>query len=294
MSRINRPRIDAGDTIDATDLNNRFDDYSQAGALDVANHGIGSVDLPQIQSNGVITLNSDSEAIGTGSWTHSTPQNIACMAASPPTLTEVGGAGNGRLSLSGLAGWTVAAGEVLRVYWNFGAEPNVTGRPYAAPSYGTIPIDDGGGGSTDLNDCLACWVAHLQWNISDPTLATGWVAVPGQNDFQSSPTSVTALAASSVIPAYLEYSPEGHANNGQMSSAPTQKALRWMGVTGHYFWAPSSGSITVYGLRVVVSGIYHAGFSASLNQLLDFTGLGGACSLDVSQGRLSALHQRIG
>ena len=50
---------------------------------------------------------------------------------------------------------------------------------------------------------------------------------------------------------------------------------------------------TVYGLRIVVSGIYHAAFVASDNRLELFTALAGSCTLDLSQGRLTALHQRL-
>ena len=293
MSRINRPRINAGDAIDATDLNDRFDDYTQPGALDRFNHGVGAIDLPQLQGQNLITVDSASAAIGSGVWDHTSPQNIAASGSSPSTLTELGGTGNGRLSF-GLTGWTIAPGDVLRVWWNFGAEPLVTGRPYAAPAFGTLPIDNGSGGSTDLNDCLACWVAHLQWDITSPAL-TNWAAVNGQSDFTTANTAVTALAATSLVPAYLEYSPEAHANEGQMSSAPTQKDLKWMGTQGSYFRAheQATGSTTIYGLRIVVHGIYHAGFSGSLNELKTFTALAGSCTLNLSQGRLSAIHQRL-
>jgi hypothetical protein len=292
MSRINRPRIEPGDEIAAADLNARFDDYSQPGALDVANHGLGAIDLPQIQAQKLITLDSKADAIGTGVWDHTSPQNIAASGASPPTLTELGGAGNGRLALG--AGYTLNPGDLLRVYWNLGAEPNVTGRPYAAPGLGTLAIDNGSGGATDLNDCFACWVAHLQWDTTS-ALLNNFAAVPGQSDFTPGFSSVQSLAGSSLIPAYLEYSPEGHAANGQMSSAPTQKALRWMGTQGSWFTArgPTSTVVTVYGLRIVVSGIYHAAFVASDNRLELFTALAGSCTLDLSQGRLTALHQRL-
>lgn len=201
MSRINRPRINAGDSIDATDLNDRFDDYSQAGALDTFNHGVGAIDLPQIQGQKLITLASASGGIGTGIWDHTTPQNIGASGASPSTLTELGGVGNGRVSLG--AGWTLNPGDILRVWWNFGAEPLVAGRPYAAPNLGALAIDNGSGGSTDLNDCLACWVAHLQIDTTDATL-TNFNAPIGQSDFTNPTTAVTALAASSLVPAYLE------------------------------------------------------------------------------------------
>ena len=45
MSRIIRGRIVDGDQVDATDLNDRFDDYSQAGALNRFNVRDAAFDL---------------------------------------------------------------------------------------------------------------------------------------------------------------------------------------------------------------------------------------------------------
>ncbi len=48
MSRINRARIVDGDNTTAASLNDRFDDFSQAGALDTFNLRDSAVDLPQL------------------------------------------------------------------------------------------------------------------------------------------------------------------------------------------------------------------------------------------------------
>ena len=58
MSRIIQDALAPGDTIDATDLNTRFTAYSQAGALDLANHAASSIDLPQVRGRSLIPLNS--------------------------------------------------------------------------------------------------------------------------------------------------------------------------------------------------------------------------------------------
>ncbi len=292
MSRIIQNRINPGAAIDAADLNTRFTAYSQPGALDLANHAAGSVDLPQVRGQSIITLNALRTQLGTGTFDHATVETVPSATSSPATRYEIGG-GTTRLVFGG-SGWTIGTGEVLRVYWDTSARPIVSGRPYAAPGLGTLAIDNGSGGATDLNDCFACWVAHLQWDTTS-ALLTNFAAVPGQSDFTPGFSSVQSLAGSSLIPAYLEYSPEGHAADGLMSSAPTQKALRWMGTQGSWFTArgPTSGVVTVYGLRIVVSGIYHAAFTGSDNRLELFTALAGSCTLDLSQGRLIALHQRL-
>jgi len=293
MSRIIQDRINAGDSIDATDLNNRYTAYSQPGALDVANHGAASIDLPQVRGNQLITIDSQRVVLGTGSYDHSSVESIPSATASPATLAEVGG-GSTRLNF-GLTGWTITPGDILRVYWDTSARPYVTGRPYAAPNLGALTIDNGSGGGFDLNDCLACWVLHLQWDITDPTLSN-FTAVPGQSDFQvgtPAQSTLSSCAAMTVVPAYLEYSAQGNANEGA-TNARTLLDMRWNGVSGAY-WHTPSGNVTVYGMRIVAHGIYHAAHTAGLNRLYLYTAVGGVTQyLELTQGQLSAVHMRRG
>jgi len=293
MSRIIRPRINAGDSIAAADLNTRFADYSQAGALDLANHAAGSVDLPQVRQQSIITIDSKRTTLGTGAFDHSTVETVSSAGSSPATLYEIGG-GSTRLSF-GASGWTIASTDIMRVYWDTSARPLVTGRPYGAPGLGTLSIDDGAGGAFDINDCLACWVLHLEMDTTSSSLSN-FVPVPGQGDYQSgSPafTNTSAMAAQTIIPAYLEYSAEGNANAGA-TNARTTLAMEFGGVSGAY-WLNPTGSTTIYGLRVVAHGIYHAGFSAASNKLELFTAVAGASQkLELTVGQLSAIHQRMG
>ena len=293
MSRIIQDRINPGQAIDATDLNDRFTAYSQPGALDVSNHGAASIDLPQVRQKDLITLDSKRTVLGTGVWDHSVVETIPSATASPATPAEVGG-GTTRLDF-GLTGWTIGSGDILRVYWDTSAHPVVTGRPYASPNLGALAIDNGSGGSFDLNDCLACWVLHLEWDITDGTL-TNWAPVPGQGDFQSgSPAQeyLNNLAAVTIVPAYLEYSAENNAVEG-VTDARTTLAMQWGGVSGAYWYTPS-GSVTVYGLRIVAHGIYHASFNATGNYLRLYTAIGGVGQyLELTSGQLSAVHMRRG
>ena len=293
MSRIIQPRLNPGDPIDATDLNSRFTAYSQAGALDISNHGAACIDLPQVRQKDIITLNSKRVTLGTGEWDHSSVEIVPSTTSSPATLYEVGG-GTTRLDL-GLGGWTVGSGDILRVYWDTSAKSYVTGRPYASPNLGALAIDNGSGGSLDLNDCMACWVLHLQWDTTDATL-TNWTAVPGQGDFQTGTPAqeyLTSTAAMTVVPAYLEYSAQGVANEGATSSR-TVATLQWDGVSGAW-WHTPSGSVTVYGLRIVAHGIYHASHNGTGNFLKLDTAVGGATQkLELTSGQLSAIHMRRG
>jgi len=293
MSRIIQDRIDAGESIDATDLNNRYTAYNQPGALDVANHGAASIDLPQVRGNQLITVDSKRVVLGTGVWDHSSVQSIPSATASPATPAEVGG-GSTRLDF-GLTGWTITSGDILRVYWDIGARPYITGRPYATPNLGALAIDNGAGGSFDLNDCLACWVLHLEMDTTDATLAN-FVPVPGQTDFQTGTPAfgnLSQTAATTVVPAYLEYSAEGNAVEGA-TNARTTLDMRWGGVSGAYWFTPS-GSQTIYGLRIVAHGIYHAKRSGTQNRLELYTAVGGVTQyLELTQGQLSAVHMRRG
>jgi hypothetical protein len=123
-----------------------------------------------------------------------------------------------------------------------------------------------------------------------------WVPVPGQGDYQTgSPAfeNVSNMAAQTIVPAYLEYSAEGNAVEGA-TNARTQLAMQWGGVSGCY-WLNPTGSTTIYGLRVVVTGIYHAAAALSQNRLELFTAVGGASQkLELTTGQLSAIHQRMG
>lgn len=297
MSRINRARINAGDSVDATDLNARFNDYVQPGALDLANHAAASVDLPQVRGNDLITVNADRVVLGSGVWDHSVVQSIPSATVAPATLAEVG-AGATRLTF-GAGGWSLDPGDILRVYWDIGANPNITGRPYASPHVGTIPIDDGAGGNIDLNDCFACWVLHLQWDITSPAL-TAFGAVPGQNDYQAGTPSGSAYvyqqAGQTIVPAYQEFTSPGDAVNGAINSAPVQRDLKWQGVSGSYWTINQTGApLVVYGLRIVAHGIYHTRHDATGNKLSLDTAVGGVNQyLELTQGQLTAIHQRTG
>ena len=127
---------------------------------------------------------------------------------------------------------------------------------------------------------------------------THWLAVPGQGDYQSGTPAAennANQAGQSVISAWLEYSLPGNANNGAVSDR-TSKPQVWNGVRGSYFNALDTGDgpVTVYGLRMVVSGIYHPDFSTSFNQLkLDHVVAGAGQTLELSQGQIMALHQRM-
>jgi hypothetical protein len=69
MSRIIRGRIVDGDQVSAADLNDRFDDYSQAGALNRFNVRDAAFDLGHFQT-GVFLQRSADTIIGYNDWKH--------------------------------------------------------------------------------------------------------------------------------------------------------------------------------------------------------------------------------
>ncbi len=298
MSRIIRPRIDEGALIDATDLNARFDDYSQSGALDQTNHRDSSIDLSHVRGNAIIVKNALRAVLGIGAFDHSVVESFASAAAGPATPVEVG-AGATRLVLGG-AGWTVAVGDVIRVYWDINAHPIFAGTPWTAVGAdGNMAIDDGAAGSVGVTDGFHCWVLHLEWDVTSNALVN-WTPVTGQDGFQTGAgTSSLALqAALTIIPPWVVYTTPGNADEGVVTGALVSKDLSWQGTSGSYSYAPDpdiGSAVTIYGFRVVAHGIYHAAFNANINALeLDVNVGGAGQTLDLGIGQISALHQTTG
>ena len=72
MSRIERPRVQPDETTSATELNNTYDDYSQAGALDQSNTRDAAFDLVHF-SNASILVNTQLSQLGNTGMLHTAP-----------------------------------------------------------------------------------------------------------------------------------------------------------------------------------------------------------------------------
>lgn len=268
MSRIDRERLEPGDTLTATDLNNRYNDYSQTGTIDADNTRDGAVDVPHIPSDATL-INALHSSINGRDIYHGGFGIVAMTLTGAPTPVEAG-----RVSF-GASGWTFSAVDILRVYGSLQCNAFIENDPNtAAPNDAmfTVPPTVG---TTAVNISMGThvWIVQLEWNITDPALATGWVPVPGGNDFQSQfvtgryGSAVSTLQGCAMTQAYWSgaenWRPGGKADGGTNTIF---KRSGWKNVP--VTWSGFPGTATVYGLRLVVHGVYHPINSASVNGLV--------------------------
>jgi len=298
MSRIVRAPYQPGDLADATRLNTDFGAFSQAGAIDAANLRDAAIDLPQLGS-GIITLNAATKIVGTGAagWRHPASPSVPSAVVTPATkFPLVDGAGNP--TPLGPIAWTINPGEVLRVYWDLSVKPEYTGTPWTgAGAMGKYDIPQGAG-TINAYDGAHFWLVSLQWDVTSAALVN-WTEVSGQSAYTSAVGGTVGgrtsdSPASVPIPAWLLES--RNVLNGEASGAyvAVGNPLYWTSANGAWYYVPS-GTITVYGLRLVIHGVYHSGQTATDNYLVLDVNVGGAGQvLRYDGGTLTAIHQRIG
>jgi len=278
VSRITQGRLVDGDLISASDLNSRFNEFSQAGALNGYNLRDAAVDLPQLQT-GWFATELVQATIGKYDLLHAAPVSVASTTAAPGTAHIIeDGAGTPTPLSFGLGGASLAVGDLLRVYWDLSCYATYTGTPWkAAGAIGSWVIADGASG-TNVSSGASCWVAWLQWNTTDPTLATGWTEVPGQSDFADAYSADVGAAladtqATTVVPIWIDTALS--ADDGVLSTTPLNARIGWRGISGVWYYKPPA-PVTVYGLRLVVQGIYHPATVSSQNLLVLDPNEGGA------------------
>lgn len=297
MSRIIRSPYQPGDPADSTRANADFSAFSQAGAVDAANVRDAAIDLPQLASN-IIILNASSTQIGTGSsgWQHTAPRTAPSSVATPATKTPLVD-GSGNPTPLGPFVWNLVPGDVLRVYWDLSVRPTYQGSPWVG-NYGEISITQSGGGTHTVNLGGHCWLISLQWDVVNASL-TNWTDVSGQTAYTSAISGTVGgrLAdspASVPVPAWRLSSLNLLNGKWDATSVEVDEATGWTAANGAWFYVPS-GNLTVYGLRLIIHGIYHPGQTATENYLILDTGVGGASQvLQYDGGTLTAIHQRIG
>jgi len=304
MSRIIRAPVDAGQVITATDLNNTYNDYNQPTALQADNTRDQAFDLPHFQ-NVVIIKNTQLNALGNTGMLHSAPvTTVASELAAPIVVHPVQDAAGTETRMSfGANGWVLVAGDCLRVWWNLSLKCYYTGSPWdnaSALGRYNIPSDTSPPGNVVITDGFHCWLAYLQWDITSAAL-TNFVAVPGQSD----PTTIGAyegfytqfLNGGTVISPWT-VSSYAFANNGVMPAGNKGVGFNheWFAPYGMFVHAPS-GQVTVYGIRLVITGILHSGHLASGDQenvlIYDYNVGDKDQYIEYKGGRISAVHQRL-
>ena len=294
MSRIERTSVTPGDATSATDLNNTYSDYSQSGAVDASNTRDQAFDIPHF-TNAPIILNAKESKLGS-TGLHIGGKTVTINPTTNPAsllsyfVTDSGGLAT-YLSF-GASGWTLSAGDVLRVWWDFSVLPDYSLTPWT---------------TTGSLGRMHCWVAYLEWDITSDA-GLNFVPVPGQTDFATSFTVdgvaykggyVNQTAATSFICCWAVYS-AGKAAEGQIPIAipgnERNNAHGWYAVSG--MWAhPPAGSVTVYLIRVRITGVLHPlplnGGDFENLLVYDTTVVtGGPTQLTYNGGRISAVHMK--
>jgi len=296
MSRITRAPVQDGDTVTAANLNNRFGDYSQAGALNAFNTRDAAIDLPHFTPARFMAPEMATGTIGRPDFKHTAfNSDTAVAGAQPPFLVRDAAGVATPLALG--TGWTLDADSLLRVYWDLSVRPVYTG---ARPWQGTISDwDIGAGAVVNVATNVTCWAFWLQWDVTSVALAN-FVNVPGQGDFNSADPSATKLGnplstcgATTSVAAFNETA--SAPNNGDMPGRLEVK-VGWQGISGDWHRQGSPvASVVVYGLRVVFTGMLHSWNDASQDWLVrdDVLNAKGACSLDHNAGGLNAMLMRV-
>lgn len=260
MSRLTRALPVPGAAVSAASLNLDFAQFEIAtvgsGSLDANNIRDAAVDLPNMDFGDAHVLQTlESEQLAYNDMLHLTSDVTPSTSSGPATPRPIENAsGETRLEFS--SGLSVAAGDLLRVYWNLScraswsvSDPiNPSGLPGGSSTYSD---DTYSSGTQEWSDW--CWVIHLEWDITSSALAN-WEPVQGQSDFQgTSPSAnggayVNQMEATSVVNAF-------HIVKDGLSLEHVDRGFR--PATGSYYLIPDSG-LTIYGLRLVVHGVYKA------------------------------------
>ena len=311
MSRITRDRVEPGDELLSTDLNNRYSDYSQTD-LNIDNAAAPSFDHKQMPAAPVL-IAAVQGSVGVNDITHPTsggnqPRSVAVTTSAPATPSAVGNSlGHTPVATAG-AGWTLATGTVLRVYFNLQCKSELSSvTPPDAHNYARLGIFFFPGypsGNWGVNIGAHCWLVQLQWNLTSASLLAGdFVAVPGQGDFQSTWSTtgkrgepVSELAGTAAVP-MLWAGSIGWIGGTVAGTTRQVRGNGWRNLSGS--WVYAGAGQTVYGFRLVVHGVYHPynngthGVVGGDNGLvLETTFPAGSATFRYSLGNILAMHMR--
>lgn len=303
MSRIERPRVQPDETTSATELNNTYDDYSQAGALDQSNTRDAAFDLVHF-SNASILVNTQLSQLGNTGMLHTAPTSSLTQTtnlASPVKHVVQDSGGTETIMNLSSSPWTLAVGDVIRVFWDLSVSPTFSGSPWntsGAKGRYTVPHYGGAPATIVISDGLHCWAAYLEWDVVSASL-NNWSTVPGQGAFTQTYDSgadkgeaVKNTAATTLISAWTVFSLT-NVLNGATADEGQGQSQGWFGTHGMWAHQATSGT-TVYGIRLVLTGMLHpahkSGASPYENLLL--YDINAAGTLTYKGGRITAIQMR--
>ena len=304
MSRINRGRVNEGETIDAAKLNATYDDYSQTD-LNRYNTRDQAFDLPHIASDVMLLVRSQTPVLlGTGDKAHPSGSYNTVAALTSGTAQHVV---SNSLSIPTIIDWSadpwvIESGDCLRIWWNLSMRTEYTGVPWLdAGADGQYTVPDEVGSPNTISDGFHAWVAWLQWDITDATL-TNWEPVSGQMDAQAiggigrNGFYVYLMNGGTVIsPWALSAGGSGQSGGLPSSTQGISRPHEWFAPYGMFVHAPAQQD-TVYGVRLVIIGLVHTAHLASGDEenllLLDYV-TGDGPELWYTSGRMQAVQMRM-
>ncbi len=301
MSRINRARIVDGDQATAASLNDRFDDFTQPNEVNQFNLRDSAVDLPQIQKSPKFQAPFiQTDVLGKSDMLHAAPVSVGATGSTPYSFPHViqDGAANPTIASYGSGGLSLTVGDVLRIYWSLSVRADLSSSPWDDGFQFNTIAGTGGGGNLDVSTSAGCFVAWLQWDVTSNSL-TNWTEVPGQSDFKTAlgsyhGSTLQLCQATTVIPLWSYWL--RNLNNGDASAGTTAetKAMGWRGISGAWHY-PAAGSVTVYGLRVVLLGVMHPQrvSAGAANTLVLDIGPAASVDLEYTGGRLVTLVNKV-
>ena len=299
MSRLTQPPLEDGDDITAASLNDRFTQFTQTAAINAFNTRDAAFDLPPFRAgvSRFLAKNMAVSEMGYNQYKHALYNTFTGQAtgAAPWRVTDSGGSDEA-LSF-GATGFTLETNDMLRVYWDLSIRPRWEGaaRPWLTAALNFSLPQAGGGVALEISNGYGCWAFWLQWDITDNTLSN-FVNVPGQGDFNTPVVTTRGgeqlnnCKSTSVAPAIVEYADA--VDEGALSGSIVTTPVGWTSVDGAWHYVRPSGSVTVYGVRVVFSGPFGAYHSGTQNYLVRNDTVASSARLDQQAGSIQALHMR--
>ena len=292
MSRITRSRINPGNPLEAADLNNRYADFTQTD-LDDTNVADHAVDAAQVSSSALL-INAHQANYGSAVITHGSALTLGRATSGPATPVALGAATGIALG----SGWTINTDEVLRIYANSQVRGVITAStsPHGTLD-GSVTVNTKSTGTTPVCIGAHVWLVQLQWDITSAS-RTNFVNVPNQGNFQSTWSTsgrygepLSNLAGTAAFPAFWSGGINWRAGRTDGLADTEERGTGWRNIALTFHFAPGS-TTTVYGLRLVMHGIYHPRNDGTNNGLVLDVGSTPGISAEYQSSNILALHMK--
>lgn len=233
-----------GDVVTATAVNAKFTDIVTATTtrLDATNFRDESIDALQFTSGVNATGARQIVLIATKMVDNGVGQTGGTDYTSKVHLSAADAVAHGGTNprLVWNPGQALADTEILRVRWSLFLQNITTGLGAVFGNNGVSQCD------------MPVWLVYLQWDITSVALAN-WTEVPNQGDFTSNYTTAegsvwTNCQATMTLPhVFLTYDGIQHIWS-DLKNLTVQRGYNYINNTG--------STITIYGIRAVIKGLY--------------------------------------